>query len=420
MDDPSRSASRYEPFDPSYTRGLVEQVLRPMIEDYFRSRIFGAHRLPDRGPLILAANHSGNDFPYDGMVLDALLWMRDGLRPERKIRTLYETELSSRWWMRPFGIDNLWRTAGGVDVTFDNFERLVARGDRVAYFPEGVPGIGKGFRRRYQLQKFRTSFVVIAARHRVPVYPVYVVNGEWNLPFNFTLRPLNWIMQKLFHVPFLPLPAAPLGMAFPWAWYLTLPARMMYVVGEPIDVRSLVEAEGITDFERPDRAKMRRVAERIRVRMQRELDRQVRHYGRRPYQWRSLLRSLREARRRGRLTRALPIGWTVHFVRFHRDRHRPAARGRLHAALRDWDLLGFYLPFGWPLLSLTRALRRPPYGYRGLTTDERRKREGRFLWRLAEHPLPPRDAVERGERERLLSVRRAAIPADSGFGARPG
>ena len=77
------------------------------------------------------------------------------------------------------------------------------------------------------------------------------------------------------------------------------------------------------------------------------------------------------------------------YLRLERDRRRAPARNRLHALLRDWDLIGFYLPFGWPLLSLFRALRRPPCGYRGLSRDERRERQGNFLWRLSERPLPP-------------------------------
>jgi hypothetical protein len=171
---------------------------------------------------------------------------------------------------------------------------------------------------------------------------------------------------------------------------------MIYVVGEAIDVGALVKAEGIDDLEQPDRTKLKRISERIRVHMQRELDRHVRRYGRRPYQLRSLIRGLREARRRGRLCRVLPTGWAVSFVRSDRDRNRPAPRGRLHALLRDWDLIGFYLPFGWPLLSITRKLRRPPYGHRRLSAEERREREGNFLWRLSERPLPPREAGEEG------------------------
>ena len=60
--------------------------------------------------------------------------------------------------------------------------------------------------------------------------------------------------MKLLHVPFLPLPAAPLGILFPFLWYLALPARMVFVVGEdhkvtirPVAVRQSLNAEALID-----------------------------------------------------------------------------------------------------------------------------------------------------------------------------
>lgn len=385
----SAPAPARDPFDAGYCRSLVQDVLDPLIDGYFRARIVHGERIPERGPLILAANHSGNAFPYDGIVLDALLWRRDGLRPERKFRSVYEPELSLAWWMRPFGIDDFWRRGGGVDMTFDNLERLVERGDRVIYFPEGVPGIGKGFNRRYRLQPFSSSFALIAARHDVPVLPLYIVNAEWIHPFGYTVPALDRFMQRWFHVPFLPLPLGVAGMVFPWIWYLAFPAQLTFVIGEPLDVREALAAEGVRAFDAPDRAALRRAAARLRERMQAELMAAVRGHGGRPYDRRSLAGAWRALR--GRRARALPTGWPVAFLRHERDRRRPPARGRWHALLRDWDLLAFYLPFGWPLLSLTRRFRRPPCGRRGLTRAEAHARAGVRLWRLADEPLPPRE-----------------------------
>jgi hypothetical protein len=277
-----------------------------------------------------------------------------------------------------------------VDLTFDNLERLLLRRERVVYYPEGVPGIGKGFNRRYRLQPFATSFVLLAARHRVPVLPVYIINAEWVIPFNYSLGPVDRLMERFFRVPFLPLPGGVIAITFPWAWYLSLPARMILVVGDPIDVRALAEQQGLTEFDRPDRDALLALADRVRAIMQPELDRYVRRYGRRPYQGRSLWRGLKKAKRKGTLGRVLPSGWVAAYTRFERDRLRPPARNRLHRLLRDWDLVGYYLPLGWPLLSLARRFRRPPCGYRGLDPGERRRREGTFLWRLAERPLPPK------------------------------
>ena len=84
------------------------------------------------------------------------------------------------------------------------------------------------------------------------------------------------------------------------------------------------------------------------------------------------------------------------FIRNERDHYREPARNRVSAVLRDSDLVAFYLPLGWPLLSLARRLRRPPYGYRGLSRRESQERQGNFIWRLSERPLPPRADRARG------------------------
>jgi hypothetical protein len=275
-----------------------------------------------------------------------------------------------------------------VDMTFDNFERLLVRGDRVIYYPEGVPGIGKGFARRYQLQRFRTSFLRLGARHDVPIFPVSVVNAEWIMPVHFTFPPLDRVMQRLFHVPFLPLPAGVLAMIFPWMWYLALPAQLTFVVGDPIDARSVLRDAGAEDVTDPDQPSLDRAAALVRHQMQAALTANVATFGRRPYDRRSLGAALRGGR--GKLTRVLPTGWPLSFLRYDRDQRRAAAPNRVHAFFRDLDLLAFYLPFGWPLLSITRALRRPPYGYRGLSAAEARAIQGAFIWRLLERPLPPR------------------------------
>lgn len=378
----------YDPFDPEYCRELERRTLGPIARQYFRPKLLGAERLPVTGPVILAANHSGNAFPYDAIMLDATLWRHDGCVPARKMRALFEPALAQSWWMRPFGIDNFWRRGGGVDMTFDNFERLMQRGDRVLYFPEGVPGIGKGFNRRYRLQPFKTSFVVLAARHGAPVYPVSIVNGEWVHPFGYTFRGLDRIMQRVFGVPFLPLPIGLFGVVFPFMWYFAFPAHLVFVVGAPLDVRAMLWREGVTDFEHPNRAAVRRVAEQIRGVMQEELDREVELHGRRPFDLPSLAREIRAGSLS--LGTVLPPGWTLAMVRQERDRHRRPARNRFLSLLRDWDLLFFYAPFGWPFLSLVRWLRRPPYGYRGLEPEERHEIQGGFLWRLSGRPLPPR------------------------------
>ena len=99
---PPGAPPAYEPFDPDYSRALVRDVIGPIAADYFRVELLGADRIPRRGPVILAANHSGNAFPYDGIFVDAAMWQGDALDPAAKLRTVFEPELAAVWWMRPF------------------------------------------------------------------------------------------------------------------------------------------------------------------------------------------------------------------------------------------------------------------------------------------------------------------------------
>jgi hypothetical protein len=194
------------------------------------------------------------------------------------------------------------------------------------------------------------------------------------------------MVQRGFGVPFLPLPIGILAVLFPWMWYLALPASLVFVIGEPIDMAARVREEGITDLDQPDRERLRSVANRVRDHMQAELDELVQVHGRSPYRVGSLWQKFRDTK--ASRWKILPIGWPLAFVRHERDARRPPAKNWLHAFVRDLDLIGYYLPLGWLFLSLCRRLRKPPYGYRGMPKAEAAATRGEFIWRLSERPLP--------------------------------
>ena len=384
---PERDGFR-EPSDPidwPYLESLRDAFLDDFVFKYFRAELIGAEKLPKEGPIIVAPNHSGNAFPHDAMVLDALLWRDQGYTKAAKFRSVYTPKLTAVWWMRPYGLDNWWRRMGGVDMTFANFDRLLEGREKVIYYPEGVAGIGKGFLRRYRLQHFHSSFTVLAARHHAPIFPVSIVNAEWINPTSITFPALNRLVARLFGLPFFPVPIVFLALLFPFVFYLAFPARIFVCIGDPIDVRKLLREAG-EDPDNPSREAFPRIAEEIRSRAQRNLEAAVARYGKRPYDLKRFARAMRSIR--GRIFRATPLGWPFTFLQHERDRKRPPARNRLHAFVRDLDVLAFYLPLGWLPIALLRRLRKPPCGYRGLSKKERLEREGSYLWSLDTHPLP--------------------------------
>jgi 1-acyl-sn-glycerol-3-phosphate acyltransferase len=385
---PPPAAEPHDPIDWDFIRGVESGFLGDILDYWFRAKIIGAEKIAQHGPLIVAPNHSGNAFPHDAVILDGLLWRHAGRTKAAKFRSVYTPQLAAVWWMRPYGIDNWWRKGGGVDMTFGNYDRLLERGDRVIYYPEGVPGIGKGFLKRYQLQHFHSSFVVLADKHAAPIYPVAVVNAEWVNPTSVTFPWLNDLFRRVAGLPFFPVPTVFLAALFPFVFYLAFPCQMTFVVGDPIDVRALLREEA-ADPDAPDRDAILRVAERIRALSQQRLNAAVAEHGKKPWDVRGLFREMRKIR--GRIFRTTPLGWPYAFLQFARDRERAPARNFVHRWLRDLDVWFYYLPLGWLGIALMRVLRKPPYGYRGLTRQQRIEREGAFRWTLETNPLPPRE-----------------------------
>ncbi len=371
-----------DPVDFGYLDSLYKSVSSLIIDNYYRAELHGFENIPEKGPVVIASNHSGNAFPHDSFVLDQLLWRSGNFPKDSKIRPLYSPKLAVNWWMRPFGLDNWWRLFGAIDQTYINFDRVLARGKRVIYYPEGIPGIGKGFNRKYRLQPFQPSFIKLSARYDVPVVPVYGINAEWINPASLTFRWMDRIFSRLLGIPFIPLPLALLALLFPFFFYFGFPCNMKFVAGSPIDVRKLLQSGGCARPEDPGREESEKAASEIQKNMQGELDRLVGKYGQKPYDVSTLIRSFKI--NRGKRWLMSPFGWPLLFTRHYRDYYDSANSRRTNSRwLRDWDIIGYYLPLGWIFLAIVRKLRKHPYGSRGLSKDQKIKKEGKYIWSVA-------------------------------------
>ena len=195
-------------------------ITRLLYERYFRVSSYGAENIPKTGAAILASNHSGT-LPIDGM----MLWT-DVVRntdPPRVPRAVADYFVP----MLPV-IGTLFARSGTVAGSRGNVRQLLNAGNLMMIFPEGVPGIGKNFRDRYRLRRFREGHAELAIRHRVPVVPVAIIGAEEQMPQIARIEGVS-----LFGIPYLPITLTP----FP------LPVHYHIHYGEPISLHE--------DYRRP-------------------------------------------------------------------------------------------------------------------------------------------------------------------------
>lgn len=196
-------------------------LLDGLYDRYFRLEIGGVEKLPEAGPCLLVANHSGV-LPYDGLMLAHAI-ERHHPRRERP-RFLIADWLVTLPFVQPF-----LARVGGVRACPENARRLLDAGRFVIAFPEGVKGATKVFRERYRVKRFgRGGVVRLALETHTRLIPVGIAGAEEVHPLLFKT-----------HLPARPLglPFVPVTPTFPWLGPLGLvpaPSKWVIHVGEAL------------------------------------------------------------------------------------------------------------------------------------------------------------------------------------------
>src|SRR5581483_11529248 len=200
---------------------LVRPFSGFMYRTYWRVSASGLEHVPSEGPALLLANHGGV-LPWDSMMI-ATAVLEEHTNP-RVVRSLYPPVFGAL----PSVASSL-ATFGQVADTPENALQLLGNGELVCVFPEGAGGLGKLFKNRYKLQRFRRNGSVgLAIRAGAPIVPVAVVGAEETYPMLADASPL----AQMLRLPFFPL--TPL---FPWLGpigLLPLPSKWSITFGEPI------------------------------------------------------------------------------------------------------------------------------------------------------------------------------------------
>lgn len=207
-----------------------------LYDHYWRVTVEGAAHVP-LGSAILVANHSGA-LPFDGFVVHL------ALRRERPDLAEPRWLIEDQVFHAPF-VGTLVNRLGAVRANPENATRLLEEGRPVIVFPEGVQGMSKPYRERYQLKRFgRGGFVKLALRTKAPIIPVAVVGAEESMPL------LARLPGGFLGLPYLPLTPVP------------LPARWTIRFGQPIDLG------GATAAQADDPAEVQRLNDKAREAIQ--------------------------------------------------------------------------------------------------------------------------------------------------------
>jgi len=213
--------------------GMDEVVLRTarpvldfLYDQYWRVSLAGVEHLPDAGPCLLVANHSGL-LPYDGLMLAHGIERShpSGERPRFFV---------ADWLITLPFVQSYLARLGGVRACRENAERLLESKRFVIAFPEGVKGAAKVFRERYRLKRLgRGGVLRLAIESGVPLVPVGIVGAEEAHPILF-----KWTTPaRAMGLPFLPVTPTfpllgPLG-------FLPLPTKWVIRIGEQLSLAHL-------------------------------------------------------------------------------------------------------------------------------------------------------------------------------------
>ncbi|MEM1347427.1 MAG: lysophospholipid acyltransferase family protein [Myxococcota bacterium] len=219
--DVGQNEHGFDPFgmQPEFLRFMLP-IVEFLHDVYFRVEVDGIEHVPDRGRVLLIANHAGQ-LPFDAMMIGTTLLLQK--RPPRAVRSMVErwvSELPVLSWVFP--------RIGQVLGTRANARALLEGGASLLVFPEGVRGISKTYDKAYQLQPFGKGFMRLALETRTPIVPVSVVGSEEQLPAIANIKPL---------AEFLGAPSFPITPTWPLLGplgFMPLPVKYHIRFGEPM------------------------------------------------------------------------------------------------------------------------------------------------------------------------------------------
>ncbi len=194
----STRSDRYYGFDLRVLARL-EPFLSFLYFDWWKVKFSGLELLPKAGPAVIVGNQ-GSVLPWQAlMLIYALMSYRQN---PRRVHIMCELD-----WIADERINAFLIEIGFVPWSSTSMKRLLAKGEIVAVFPEGVAGLSKPYHERYRLVEFDWTRLLPAVEEGAAIFPLTTMGADEAVPMLCNMDGLAKMLS---------LPVFPLTPFFPW------------------------------------------------------------------------------------------------------------------------------------------------------------------------------------------------------------
>ena len=219
--------------DPEFIRSQLP-LMWLLTTLYFRAEVKGFERIPEEGPLLFVANHSGGNMTPDSIVFTLAFNTYFGV--ERPLHALAHALVTSY----PL-IGTLAKKWGIITAGPDAAKAVLDRGHSVLVYPGGDIEVHRPWTARHEIRfAGRKGFLRLAKQANVPIVPVVSLGGQDTY---FPITDGEKIARALKLDKIARLKVLPISLALPWGLnvgdflgHLPLPAKIRQEILEPIDV----------------------------------------------------------------------------------------------------------------------------------------------------------------------------------------